>query len=120
MARIARPGATIWIGEIPEIDEYAYYGMYRGTSILRLQWHLLRHNGVRSFLGIIRRWLRALIGHEQIILNSAGIFYAGPQQMISMAEACGLRLKNYFRHKELDGSGNVVNSQWRYDYVFTV
>ncbi len=120
MVRIARPGATIWIGEIPEINEYAYYGMYRGTSMLGLQWHLLRHDGVRSFLGMIRRSLKALIGREKIILNSAGIFYAGPAKVISMAENCGLRLKAYFRHKELDASGKVVNSEFRYDYIFTI
>lgn len=34
MARVARPGTTIWIGEIPEVDEYARYGMFHGTSML--------------------------------------------------------------------------------------
>jgi hypothetical protein len=73
MARIARPGATIWIGEIPEIDEYSYYGMYGGNSMVAFLWHVLRHNELRSFLGMIRRWLKAVVGSEQIILNSAGI-----------------------------------------------
>lgn len=120
MARIAGPGATIWIGEIPEIDEYARYGMYRGTSMFGFLWHLLRHNGIRSFLGMIRRWLKALFGSEQIVLHSAGIYHASQQRMISLAEGCGLRLKTYFRHRELDGGGKVVSSEFRYDYIFTV
>lgn len=119
MARIALPGATIWVGEIPEIDEYEYYGMYRGASMPAFLWHVLRHNGLRSFLGMIRRWLKAITGSEQIILNSAGMFYATPETMIALAQACGLHLKTYFRHKELDPTGNVVESKFRYNYIFT-
>jgi len=120
MARIARPGATIWIGEIPEIDEYAYYGTYRGTSMIGLLWHLLRHNGIRSFLGLLRRWMMAVIGSERIVLNSAGMFHASPEGMQAMAEKCGLRLETFFRHEELDQVGNVVNSKFRYNYIFTI
>lgn len=120
MARIAMPGAMIWVGEIPEIDEYAHYGMYRGNSMMTYLWHLLRHNGLRSALGMIRRWLKAVTGNEQIVLNSAGMFYAGPEKMISLAKGSGLRLETYFRHQELDGGGRVVDSQFRYDYIFSV
>jgi hypothetical protein len=119
MARIAQPGATIWVGEITETDECAYYGMYRGHSMPGFLWHLLRHNGLRTFLGMIRRWLRAVTGSEQIILNSARNFYAGPEKMISLAKDCDLQLKTYFRHKELDPAGNVVESKLRYNYIFT-
>jgi ubiquinone/menaquinone biosynthesis C-methylase UbiE len=120
IARVARPGATIWVGEIPKIDEYAHYGMYRGNSMTAYLWHLLRHHGRRSFLGMIRRWLKAVTGSGQIVLNSAGIFYAEPEELISLAESCGLRLKAHFRHKELDKGGKVVDSEFRYDYVFTI
>jgi len=118
--RIARPNAAIWVGEIPEIDEYRYLGMYRGHSMLAFLWHLLQRNGVRAFLGMIRRWLRAWLGEERIVLNSAGIFYGSPEKIVKMAESCGLILKTYFRHKDLDCDGNIVDSQFRYDYLFTV
>ena len=120
MARIARAGATIWVGEIPEIDEYAHYGIYRGTSMLALLRHLIKHNGGRAFAGMVRRWFMAVAGSERIVLNSAGMFYAGPEKMVQLAESSGLRLKAYFRHRELDGSGEIVDSPFRYDYVFTV
>jgi ubiquinone/menaquinone biosynthesis C-methylase UbiE len=120
MARIARPGATIWIGEMPEIDEYAHYGMYRGTSMLALMRHLMKHNGLRAVAGMIRRWLEAVMGSEQIILNSAGMLSVGPEKMLQLAESSGLKLKSYFRHKEPDGNGQVVDSKFRYDYIFTV
>jgi ubiquinone/menaquinone biosynthesis C-methylase UbiE len=120
MARIASPGATIWIGEIPEIDEFAQYGIFRGTSMLALLWHLMRHNGLRAVAGMLRRWLKAVLGPEQIVLNSAGMLYLGPDNMLRLAESSGLKLKAYFRHRELDGSGKIVDSKFRYDYIFTV
>jgi len=69
---------------------------------------------------MIRRWGKAVLGKEQIVLNSAGIFHVGPEKMVEMAEGCGLKLKTYFRHKEVDQQGSVVDSQFRYDYLFTV
>jgi SAM-dependent methyltransferase len=120
MSRISRPGALIWVGEISEIDEFEYYGMYRGNSMVGYLWHLLNRNGLRTFLGMMRRWLKALTGNEQIVLNSAGLFYAKPEKMILLAKSSGLRLKTYFRHQELDGEGKVLDSQFRYDYIFTV
>jgi hypothetical protein len=120
IARIARPEATIWVGEIPEIDEYAHYGIHHGVSMSGLLWHVLSHNGLRASLGMVRRWARAVFGDERIVLNSAGHFYAGPEKMVALAASCGLRLKTYFRHKELDDAGKPVDSQFRYDYIFTV
>lgn len=120
MVRIARPGARIWLGEVPEVDEYAEYRMYRGTSMPAFVCYQFIHHGLRSGLGMCRRWVRALIGSEQIILNSAGFFYATPERLISTAQSCGLRLETYFRHKDLDTQGNIVNSKFRYDYIFTV
>lgn len=120
MVRIARPGATIWIGDMPEIDEYQHYRMYRGTSMLGLLLHLKKNNGLRAVAGMIRRWLKTAVTSEQIVLCSARMFYAGPGEMLRLAENAGLRLKTYFRHRELDESGEIVESKIRYDYIFTV
>ncbi len=43
MSRVARPGATIWVGEIPEIDEYELYGIYRGKSMAAYLWQFCWH-----------------------------------------------------------------------------
>jgi SAM-dependent methyltransferase len=120
IARIAQPCATIWIGEIPEVDEYAHHKIYRGTSMLEFLWHLLKNNGLRAFLGMIRRWIRATFGREQIVLNSAGLFYTPPEKLIAMAENAGLKLQTYFGHKHVSDSGVIRDSEFRYDYVFTV
>lgn len=118
--RIARANSIILLGEIPEIDEYQHYGIYRGHSMLAFFWHVLQRNGIRALLGMIRRWLRASFSQERIVLNSARIFYAPPEKMVKLAESCGLVLKAYFRHKDLDEQGKIVDSPFRYDYLFTV
>lgn len=120
IARVARPGTTIWIGEISEIDEYKHYKMYRGTSMLAFLLHLLRYNGPRAFLGMVRRWGKSLFGDEQIVLSSAGFFYAKPEKFLAMAEKAGMRLRTYFHHKDMNESGKVGECDFRYDYIFTV
>lgn len=120
MARIACPSATIWIGDMPAIDEYAHYKMYRGTSMLELLLHLKKHNGLRAVAGMVRRWLKAVAGSEQIVLNSCGMFSMSPDRMLQVAESCGLKPKTHFRHRELGQDGKVTDSKFRYDYIFTV
>lgn len=108
------------VGEIPEVNGFERYGIYRGNSMLAFLWHLLRYNGLRTFLGMIRRSGKAIFGKEQIILNSAGIFFATPQHMIAIAEECGLKLQSYFRHKHVNEAAIVSHSDCRYDYIFSV
>lgn len=82
--------------------------------------HLLRYNGFRAFLGMVRRWGNSLFGHEQIVLNSAGFFYARPEKFLATAETAGMRLRTYFHHKDMNESGKVGECEFRYDYIFTI
>ena len=70
ISRIARQNATIWIGELPTVDEYFEYRIYLGDSIYGLLWHCLSKHGVRTFLGMCRKLLKSLLGNEQLVLNS--------------------------------------------------
>jgi hypothetical protein len=88
--------------------------------MLEFMRHLMKHNGLRTVAGMVRRWVKAVVGSEQIVLNSAGMMPVKPEKMLQMAEGSGLKLKAYFRHRDLDASRKVVDSKFRYDYVFTV
>jgi len=118
LARIARPGARIWIGEIPVLNEFEQFGMYRGHSIFGLLRHTLTMDGPRAFAGMLRRVGNSWIGRDQLVLNSANLFHATPEQFLALAEGSGLQLESYGRHRELDRENNPVVSQFRYDYVF--
>jgi SAM-dependent methyltransferase len=96
MGRIARPGARVWVGEIPIVDEFEKFGMYRGNSVVALLHHTLTKDGPRAFLGMGKRLLFSWMGRDQVVLE----------------------LEHYCRHRELDSQGNAVVSQLRYDYVF--
>ena len=118
LAHIARPGARIWIGEIPVLNEFEKFGMYRGHSIFGLLRHTLTMDGPRAFLGMVRRLGNSWMGLDQLVLNSANLFHATPEQFLALAEGSGLQLESYGRHRELDKEGNSVVSPFRYDYVF--
>src|SRR5271169_2962555 len=49
IARIAEPGARIWIGEIPRFREPASLRDF--ASVPQMLWWLLRNRGPRTFLG---------------------------------------------------------------------
>lgn len=118
LARIARPGARIWIGEIPVLDEFEKFGMYRGHSIFGLLRHTLTMDGPRALVGMLRRLGKSWMGRDQLVLNSANLFHATPERFLALSEGSGLQLESHCRHRELDRDGNPVVSQIRYDYVF--
>lgn len=118
MARIAQPGAQLWVGEIPILDEFAKFGMYRGNSVAALLRHTLTTDGPRAFFGMLKRLVNSWLGRDQLVLNSATLFHATPEEFLLLAQGSGLELESYCRHRELDREGNSVVSQFRYDYVF--
>ncbi len=118
IARVARPQARVWLGEIPSADELSKFGKYKGNSVSGYLWHQLRRNGMRTFLGSVKEVGVALAGRHTLMLNSASIFYAPPEKFISMAAECGLRPVSHFKHQRLDPSGKIVESPYRYNYLF--
>ncbi len=118
IARIARPGAIMWVGEIPTADEYQAFRMYRGTSVAGMLWFLLWNHGLRTFLGMCRKLRRAWFGDEQIVLNSAGLYHAASDHFIALGEGCGLHVEDYFKHQELNSAGEPIDSKFRFNYIF--
>jgi len=118
MARIAMPGARIWVGEIPYKLEGG--GDPRHTSVLSMLWWLLRKRGLRTFLGKCRQLLVAAIQREPIILNAAPPveFYAAPEEFIQLAKDAGLTLVRQLPTQFLDHQGSVITSDSRRDYLF--
>ena len=118
IARVARPHARVWLGEIPAVDELTCFGKYKGNSIVGFLWHSLRRVGPRAFLSSAKEVLAALAGTHTLVLSSAAIFHASPEKFIRMAEQCGLRPASHFKHERLDRSGKIVESPYRYNYIF--
>lgn len=119
IARVAKPGATVFVGEVPEVDEAAALGFYRGGSVLGLLLFLLRHQGLRSFLGMCKRVVMSCFGRHEIVMHPYGFFYARPDEFLAVAGQRGLSIVQYFRHEEAcDDMGTPTFSRFRYDYLF--
>ena len=119
IARIAIPGARIWIGEVPSADEFSAFHVYNRGSVVGLLWHELSDKGLRSFLSTLKLALKSMLTKETLLINSYGLFYSPPESFIHVAEECGLRIENCSKHVSLNGSGKPVQSLYRYNYIFT-
>jgi len=119
IARVAKPGARIYIGEIPRTPELA--GVPRHETVASMLLYLFRKHGLRTFLGMGRRIAWTSLRGEPTILNSAPAteFYIEPDEFIPMAAGYGLRIERYFAHRDLDKHGNERISGTRVNYLFT-
>jgi ubiquinone/menaquinone biosynthesis C-methylase UbiE len=118
ISRIARYGASVWLGEIPAANELTEFRVYNGTSIAGLLKHELTYKGLRPFLATLKSITRSAFGSETLLVNSCPIFHASPQKLIAMAEDCGLRIRSWHKHSRLD-RGIERESLHRFNYIFT-
>ncbi len=118
IARVAKPGALIFLGEIPQAAELA--NVPRSSTAAELLWYLLKTHGVRTFLGMCRRMLWSSLRGVPMVLNTAPNteFYARPDDFVRLAADCGMQLERYFPAKDLDPSGAVRTMETRMNYLF--
>ncbi len=118
IARVARPDARVLLGEIPAQDELASFGMYRGNSVAGLLWNSFKRKGLSSGFELVKTVVAAMTGRHTLVLNSSHTFHAPPDKFMTMAGRCGLRAVSHYKYERLDRSGNVVESPFRYNYIF--
>jgi ubiquinone/menaquinone biosynthesis C-methylase UbiE len=106
--RIAKPGARIFVGEIPFVPNPPpdpRFETRRETLC-----YLYRAHGLRTCLGMLRRmayW--TLTGEPPIIRDGTAIsFYAPPEEFIPMAQVAGLQLVRYWRHDNPNTRNNYL------------
>ena len=106
--RIARPGARIFLGEIPfaeQLDPTPQFATRRETLA-----YLYRKHGLRTWFGMLRRmaWW-ALRGQPAVLRPGTAIsFYASPSQFIAMAQDAGLEFVRYWQHDHPDTRNNYL------------
>jgi ubiquinone/menaquinone biosynthesis C-methylase UbiE len=116
IARICKPNARVWLGEIPRFEEKTSVPQHK--SIPEMLWWMLRKRGLRSFLGMCRRLLSGEQRGPLLVNSQAAIFFASPETFIRMAEDAGLRIERHFPHQTVDKNQQAYFSDTRHDYLF--
>jgi ubiquinone/menaquinone biosynthesis C-methylase UbiE len=109
MWRVAKPGARIFVGEIPFVpqqDPTPTFDTRRETLS-----YLYRKHGLRTWFGMLRRmaWWQITGKPPVIVPGTAVSFYASAEELIAMAKAAGLELVEFWQHE---------NPNDRNDYLF--
>lgn len=95
--RIAKPGARIFLGEIPGAAQHDPSPQF--TTRQELLSHLYRKHGLRTWFGMVRRMAyRQFTGKPAIVNSGTAIsFWAPPEEFIPMARAAGLLLVRHWQ-----------------------
>lgn len=108
IARIARPGARVFLGEIPFLKLSDPTPQFRSASeLLR---HLYRKQGLRAWLGMVRRmaWWRVTGQPFVVRSGTAHSFFASPNEFVAMAAAAGLESVRYWQHDHPNTRNNYL------------
>jgi len=124
MARIAKRGATVFVGEMPTRDELggdnASAGLIRGLA------STLRHGGGNALVSTVRHILRSWISGWGSDYARRKLFWMAPDDFQELALKFGFVQEERFVHMHLTGSmhtmgaGHVIESPTsRMNYLFT-
>jgi len=116
ISRIAAPNARIWIGEIPRTKEPTSVPQHK--TIPAMLWWLLRHRGVRSFIGMCRRLLTGAQRGPILVNPLEAVFWVAPEDFVRMAREAGLKCEHHFPHETLDQDRKPCLHIVRHNYLF--
>jgi ubiquinone/menaquinone biosynthesis C-methylase UbiE len=97
ICRIAKPGARIFIGEIPFAEQEDPTPQFRTRR--ELLSFLYRERGLRMWFGMLRRmaWWQ-ITGKPMVIQAGTAIsFFAPPEEFIALAKEAGLEMIRYWQ-----------------------
>ena len=106
--RIAKPGARIFLGEIPFVEPDDPTPQF--STRRELLSHLYRTYGLRTWFGMLRRmaWWQ-FTGKPSIVRSGTAIsFWSPPEDFIAMAQAEGLQFVRYWQHDHPNSRNNYL------------
>jgi len=106
--RVAKPGARIFLGEIPFVKPHDPTPQF--TTRKELLSHLYRYNGLRTWFGMVRRmaWWQITGTPPVVYPGTAATFWAAAEDFIVMAENAGLQLVRYWQHEHINTRNNFL------------
>lgn len=97
ISRISKPGADIYIGEVPYIDEYAQRRGQDSRSVITWLRHYRRtHSSIRPFVGAVKTVVTAAFTSKQFFLEPISLYVASPERFALLAQSAELKLVRRF------------------------
>ncbi|MED4585433.1 methyltransferase domain-containing protein [Brevibacillus choshinensis] len=115
--RVSRKNAIIWIGELPHVNEFAYYNKTYGDSITKWIFSELKQKGLVAAVNASIDVLSALFTKETLIINPKTHFYIEPVEFSQICNEIGFEVLKYCKNITLDSEDNVVEVPTRYNYL---
>ncbi|WP_179281658.1 class I SAM-dependent methyltransferase [Paenibacillus sp. VTT E-133280] len=115
--RVTKKNGTVWIGEVPFLDEVEYNGKNYGDSILKWLLFIYKNNGFISFIKASKRLIRAIFCGETFLINPKKIYFIKPENFVELSEKIGFEVMNFFKSKILNDNLEEEDSSTRYDYI---
>jgi ubiquinone/menaquinone biosynthesis C-methylase UbiE len=108
ICRIARPGARVFLGEIPFVPGPPPEPQFE-TAQETLS-YLYRQYGLRTWFGMARRMAYWKLTGQPIVLHDGRVvsFFAQPEEFIALAQATGLELVRYWRREYPNTRNNYL------------
>jgi SAM-dependent methyltransferase len=113
--RIARPGALLYLGEVPDADEMA--GKHYGDSIVRWLAWVWRTQGWRRCLMQARVVITAALGSEPFVIAPKRVFFEAPEAFLERLRGHGFEPVHHARHADIEPDGRPRPSPTRWNYL---
>jgi ubiquinone/menaquinone biosynthesis C-methylase UbiE len=109
ISRVAKPGARVFIGEIPFVPGPEPYPQF--ATVPQALSYFYRKHGLRTSIGMLRRVAASKCTGRPLVVHdcSSVSFHAQPEEFIAMAHAAGLSIVHYWQHED---------PKTRYNYLF--
>lgn len=125
MFRITKCGGTIFVGEMPCLDERkvtetglapAPAPAMNRSVISRIQTYY-RELGLLGLIERIKQAAMRRISNNVIVVGLPPTVWMEPDSFIEMIKRNNLSLKRFWRHKKIDAAGTVSEHYSRYNYL---
>jgi SAM-dependent methyltransferase len=114
LRRITRPGGLLYVGEVPDQDEFA--GRDYGDSISRWLIWSFRHRGLRSFWHGLKQVARGLLTSHPFVIVPKRMFWMKRRRFINKLRIYGFDVIESYRHKVVLGN-EPLEGRTRWNYV---
>jgi ubiquinone/menaquinone biosynthesis C-methylase UbiE len=106
--RIAKPGARIFVGEIPFVESQRSDPQFESRR--ETLSYLYRTYGLRTWFGMLRRMAYWTLTRKPPVIVDGSVvsFYATPEEFINLAQTAGLQIVRYWQHDHPNTRNNYL------------